>query len=263
MRYYIQYPLVPSCNLRCYYCFHGDEYMSNSLRKITFTIDDYIRWRDACLTDAEEIWVEMLGGETFLPATFNFIEVFLDATKVEKIELQTNGTLPRANYERLVGWAHRVKVIGFTYHRKMIDGIPALRERFIGNVRFLRDRGIKVYVKELSFPEELKGILLNKVFWKNEGVDFRIQPYAGAFRGISAEKPEQYPLFRDMYYVECGDPVLCSCRDVHKGLCINPDGTIVACIRYPGVVGNIKKLEYTKGYRVNRLLGRTEYARRK
>ena len=123
MKYYIQYPILFDCNLRCHYCFHHECFVTNYMAKPQFTVRDYVRFRDTHLKNAEDIVVHFHGGEPFLYTNINIILSFLRQAKVERIDLLTNGIQKRENYEKILQFKDRIDRIGFTYHRKIIGKI--------------------------------------------------------------------------------------------------------------------------------------------
>jgi len=161
MRYYVNFPIFYDCDLRCFYCFSADSMRTNMppVRRVTAT--DYNQFRAKFLADAEDIIVELNGGESFLPINNAAVINFMKRTP-DRIELQTNGIQPAEMYRTLLPFKDRIFRIGFTYHRKMIHTVPSYRDAFETNVRMMKVLGFPIYVKEILFHDERSAILENK-----------------------------------------------------------------------------------------------------
>jgi hypothetical protein len=217
------------------------------------------------MSDATEIIVNFHGGEPFLDGNSNTIKSFLRQTEIERPELLTNGLQKLDNYYKMDPYIGRIHRIGFTYHRKIIHGVPSYRNKFEENVLSLKDKGYPVYVKELMFVDELDNILENKRYWKEKGVDFKIQDFKGSLRGKSQEEVPKYGpleyLYIDCEYRKPGDT--CACMWGYKNVIIRGgwnEGDVIACFEDPKVVGNIQDMWYDPGYRIvkNRQEGRMD-----
>ena len=253
MKYYVSFPIFYDCDLRCYYCFSADSMMTNTppMRKVT--VSHFNAFRDKFLSDAEEIVVELNGGETFLPINIATVTSFIKGTRNERIELQTNGIQPMDAYRALLPFKDRVLRIGFTYHRKMIDNVPSYRRAYESNVLMMRDLGFSVYVKEILFHEERASILENKKKWESLGVEFKIQDFKGAFLGLSGEGSAEYDredwgLISNEYLRDTSD---CRCKAGYKQLIVMRDGSIIGCYRMPEVVGDMIEGTYRPNYLVS------------
>jgi len=240
MKYYISFPIFYDCDLRCFYCFSADSMRTNMppVRKVTAT--DYNRFRDKFLADAEDIIVELNGGESFLPINNAAVINFIKRTS-DRIELQTNGIQPAEMYKTLLPFKDRIFRIGFTYHRKMIHTIPSYREAYETNVRMMKVLGFPVYVKEILFHDERAAILENKKRWEHMGVDFKIQDFKGSFLGLSKDGVSDYTA-EDQHLISAEylhDQDDCRCKPGHKQLIVMRDGSIISCYVIQEVVGNM------------------------
>jgi MoaA/NifB/PqqE/SkfB family radical SAM enzyme len=250
------YPITFDCNLRCHYCFHKERFESNYTdRRKRFTFPQYAAWRDKFIPDASEIVVNFHGGEPFLDGNSNTIASFMRQTEKERPELLTNGLQSIENYSKMDPFLSRVSRIGFTYHRRIIDGVPSYKKKFEENVLALQDKGYPVYVKELMFVDELDNILENRKYWKTKGVTFKIQDFKGVIRGRSQEELPKYGpleyLYIDNEYRKPGDG--CACLWGYKNVIIRGgwnSGDVLACFEDPKVVGSIQDMWYDPGYRV-------------
>jgi len=241
MKYYVNFPIFFDCDLRCYYCFSADSMNTNlpPVREVTTT--DYCRFRDTFLADAEEIVVELNGGETFLPINVAAVTNFMRRTGPERIELQTNGLQSEDAYKALLPFKDRILRIGFTYHRKMIHSVPSYRRTYERNVLMMRDLGFPVYVKEILFMDEREAILENKARWESLGFEFKVQDFKGSFLGMSDEEiprytAEDWRLISPEYLREERD---CRCKGGYKQLIVMRDGTIISCYALQEPVGNM------------------------
>jgi organic radical activating enzyme len=241
MKYYVSFPLFYDCDLRCYYCFSADSMRTNMPPKREVTVTAYNKFRQKFFSDAEDIVVELTGGESFLPINNAVVVNFIKRTTTERIELQTNGIQPIDAYKTLLPFKDRLLRIGFTYHRKMIHNVLSYRNTYDSNVLAARDLGLPVYVKELLFHEERDAILENKRRWESLGVEFKIQDFKGSYLGVSKEgvadyTPEDHSLVSNEYVHNLGD---CKCKDGYKQLIVMRDGSIISCYIVADIVGNM------------------------
>jgi hypothetical protein len=223
------------------------------VRKVTVT--DYNRFKDKFFTDAEEVVVELNGGESFLPINKASVINFIKRTTTERIELQTNGIQPVDMYKALLPFKSRLFRIGFTYHRKMIHNVQSYRDTFDSNVLMMKDFGFPVYVKELLFHEERDAILENKKRWEGLEIEFKIQDFKGSYLGVSKEGTEDYTaedwsLITPEYCRNIND---CRCKEGYKQLIVMRDGSIISCYIIPDIVGNMIECVYSSNYYVDRL----------
>ena len=253
MKYYVSFPIFYDCDLRCYYCFSADSMMTNLPPVREVTVSHYCAFRDKFLADAEEIVVELNGGETFLPINVAAVTAFIKGTTTERIELQTNGIQSGDAYRSLLPFKDRILRIGFTYHRKMIHGVPTYRNAYESNVIMMKNLGFPVYVKEILFHEEREAILENKARWENLGVEFKIQDFKGTYLGVSGEGLKEYTvedirLISPEYIRNLSD---CRCKHGYTQLIVMRDGKVIPCYTLQESVGNMVDGTYKPGYRVN------------
>jgi len=266
MKYFLCYPVAYDCNLRCHYCFHKERFESNytdKRKRITFK--QYEAWRNKFLSDATEIVVNFHGGEPFLDGNSNIMASFMRQTEMEKPDLLTNGLQKPENYDKMDPFLDRMYRIGFTYHRRIIDGVPAYKKKFEENVLRLQDKGYPVYVKELMFVDLHEETIKNKRYWKEKGVDFKIQDFKGTIRGKSQEEIPKYGPLEYLHiseeYRKPGDT--CACLWGYKNVIIRGgwnEGDVIACFEDPKVVGSIQEMWYDPGYKIvkNRSEGRID-----
>lgn len=241
MKYYVNFPIFFDCDLRCYYCFSADSMNTNMPPVREVTVAHYCAFRDRLLSDAEEIVVELNGGETFLPINVAAITSFMRRTGSELIELQTNGIQAKDSYRAIIPFKDRILRLGFTYHRKMIHTVPTYRRAFEENVLMMRDLGFPIYVKELLFVDEREAIIENKARWESLGIDFKVQDFKGGSLGMSGEELPSYTAddFRMISAEYFRDDLDCRCKAGYKQLIVMRDGTIISCFALQEPVGNM------------------------
>lgn len=241
MKYYVNFPIFFDCDLRCYYCFSAGSMNTNMPPVRIVTATHYCAFRDRHLADAEDIVVELNGGETFLPMNVAAVTNFMRRTGPERIELQTNGIQPEDAYRAIRPFRDRIYRLGFTYHRRMIHSIQTYRRAFERNVLMMRDFGFPVYVKELLFVGERDRIAENGDRWRSLGVGFKVQDFKGASLGMSGEELPRYSTedFAMISPEYLRDPNDCRCKHGYKQLIVMRDGTIISCFDIQESVGNM------------------------
>jgi len=273
VKYFVQYPIKIICSMRevcgehCYYCLHKEAwdleragtYEEKFLYDCPFTFGQYQAWRDKHLPDATEIIMELHGGEMSYGDNRRLTLDIIDAADKERFSLQTNGIGDVEFYKKLIRRKDKIERIGFTYHRAKIRGNQQSWDKFVNNVRTVREAGIKVYVKELLIPELRDAVMQGKMFWENIGVEFRIQDY----RGVGGQNPPQYtpediklmhPEYQHIVGAEC------ACRRGYKNIIIRGydinaavfGGDVLACWHDPTVIGNINNDWYNPSYTIYR-----------
>lgn len=263
MKYYVQYPIYLDCNLKCKYCFSYSE-MTTGLTSggdyvgkggPNFTIDDYKKWRDTNLADAEEILLHPHGGEPTTPLNIDFVVQLFESLDRERFEMLTNGLGEKEAYERLLPFKDRMWRVGFTYHRKVIGKNKELTKKFTKNVLMLRDWGFSVYVKELLFIDLKPQIISAKQVWNARGIDYKIQDFKGYERGEDFSEFEKYQIedinLLDPEYVKTSNE--CYCLAGYKNVLIRGGwmaGDILACWIDPTVIGNIQDNTFNPNYRL-------------
>ena len=267
MRYFVAYPVSFDCDLHCSYCFHSNRHTTNydgaqgdsadTAVQRRFTLEDWCRFRDTYLADAEDILVHFHGGETFLPSNAHTILTFMRHTKMERADLLTNGLQEEDSYRTIAEYAAqgRVSRVGFTFHRRVIGNVPELVEKFKRNASFVRGLGVPVYIKELLFAGTRETLLAAKKIRDDLGFNYKIQDFKGGDRGRSFEEWRRYSaedmLAIDSEYKRGGDE--CACMRGYRNILIRGgwhDGDVLACFEDPTVVGSLQNNEYCRDYRV-------------
>ena len=259
MKYFIHYPILFDCFLRCDYCFHKQYYQNYEGTPVKYNVGHWNRFRDKHLTDVEEIVVNLYGGETFIDTNTNIVTHFIKCTENETVDLLTNGLADKENYKKIIPFKDRIFRLGFTYHRKMIHNVPSLVKRFEDNINFLQDAGLNVYVKELLFADYRFEIVEAKKKWKEKGIEFKIQDFREDANKNVYRPLDIIPLdaiIVDREYQHIGK--FCECKHGYKNLIIRngwdekSHGDILGCWYDPKVVGNIITNTFEPDYEVVR-----------
>ena len=257
-KYYIAWPILFDCNLRCSYCFHHERFYSNYTKHQSFTIEQYKTFRDTHLVNAEDIIMHFHGGEPFLDTNINTICTVIRMTGKERFDFLTNGLQSKKNYARIIPYKNRIHRVGFTFHRRMMGHIPNLVKIYEENVLFLHENGIPVYVKELLFHGDKEIIKENKRKWKALGIPFKIQDFKGYDRGKDFLEIKDYDeedwFLVDFEYKKCNDT--CTCLRGYKTVLIGGHtlgGKVFACFEDMKIVGSIQDNEFNPNYVVKRV----------
>ena len=267
MKYYIEFPILPDCNLKCSYCFHRLHHRAVAPEKCDkpwfechrtfqrkFNLKDYIKFRDTHLKDASEIILHFAGGEPFIRSNLNAIKSIMSTCDKEKFDILSNGLHNGDKYLWLENYKDRIDRIGLTFHRKIIKDSTFMKKRFIHNVLLLKHLGLNVYVKEILWPEFKEEIANDKKFLESKGVSVKIQD---AKTGHLEEDSVKYDLTcLQMISPEYNKAKLksCTCKKGYKSFCIigfeENSGDVVACWHDQKIIGNIQKNEFNPSYSV-------------
>lgn len=267
MKYFIQYPIFTDCNIACRYCFHSgpkqilpSDSEEDAKAKLHggaygFSVNDYIKWRETYLYDAEEIIVNFSGGEPSIPKNMEPIEEFVATSKIEKFDLLSNGLGPIESFKKLVSHKDRIFRFGLTFHRDTIGNNEDLKKRFFKTAMYLRDQDVNLYIKELLILKYKPQIITNRSFWTSLGVDFKIQDFKGYDKGQDFEELKRYT-HEDIQLISKEyrkTKKYCQCLPGYKQIIIRGGwraGDILGCWIDPSVVGNIKDNTFNPNYRV-------------
>lgn len=178
--YYCNLVITRRCNLKCDFC-----------QVWEFGTNDELSTEQVCqcIDRADKMGVarfNITGGEPMLRP--DIFEVLNYAGRVFSVGINTNGTVSRRLYERLLDTA--VGDIGVSLHYRTPEKQDALAhqhgsfEKIVDNIRFLRDQagGRLIYVNAVIHAQNVDEILPLKKFCNNElGVVMRVIPVAVAF----------------------------------------------------------------------------------
>lgn len=266
MKYRVDFPIPLNCNLQCYYCFHSAYFKrEHPWDKNTydrgFTLYQWCKWRDTFLINAKEIWLNLHGGEPFHNENIKDVLHIISyhGNTKETYDLLSNGLC--STYNEIEPFTEKIKRIGFTYHRAMIQDNEPLNKKFINNVLFVRDLGISVYIKELLRVKDRKLIIENKKWWKDEhGIQLKVQDYKGDYLGADFSEYSKYSgldyqlvdnEYKHSYKTHC------TCFSGYRCFGIRGfdefAGNIVACWQDPVIVGNIQDMWFNPNWKVSRI----------
>lgn len=270
MKIYCEYPIPISCSLSCTYCFHSEAFELDKQGRRhekyhdtpPFTIEQFTSWRNKHLPNATFL-TELSGGEISHIKCQQYSLDVIDQLDSHTFQIQTNGLGDKEFYQKLIDRKHRIDRIGFTFHREMIAHNEALVNKYIENVEFMHNAGMKVYVKELLITSKRDVILENKKFWRSKGIEFRLQDFKG-YKGLTFDEYENYSKLDELLihneYKHVGKE--CSCRSGYKNVIIRGfdifAGDVIACWQDPCVIGNIMEDWYNPDYKIKRDFDKNE-----
>ena len=255
-RIFIQYPIPKICNLRCPYCFHSDYFNGRPdtvkyADIIGFTTEQFRIWMETHIySNFNEIVIHFAGGEPFFSSNTQMISSIANYIPHQvKFDFLTNGLfndLGSCVLEQIIRRIHRV---GCTYHRDTLTFKQAAL--FHNNVKILRDLGIPVYVKELLHKNHLLDILKHRNYWRDQGIDFKIQDIQSADASPQGYNAKDLALIADEYKHQGH---YCSCWQGWKSISIRgydiAAGNVVACWLDPKIIGNVADNTLNLNFRV-------------
>jgi hypothetical protein len=252
MKYFIQYPLYETCNLRCAYCLHGHNDItdvSQPAKEYQWTLEQYREWRNRNLYPGAEIVLHLATGEPCFGKNVRPMERLFIELHEEKFDILTNATIPMPAFWSQ--YANRIQAIGATCHRKTMT--PIQMTRFGDNVRSMRDLGLPVYVKELLIRSELEAILRDRDQWSSLGIPVKLQHYCctGCKWDTDGRIDETMLKYVDDIYRTYDFEIdECRCRAGYEGIIIRMDGRVLTCWHDQRVIGSIQDCTYMSGARV-------------
>jgi len=203
------------------------------------------------------------GGEPFITENAVLCRELIEycSSSIQRYEFLTNGLFNKEDTEFLRGYISKIRRIGFTYHRRMIQNKPDLIEQFYDNLRYIKNMGILVYVKELLRVEDKDAILEHRRYLKDKyGVPLKIQDYKGDNRGLDLREQRQYTdADCDLVDIEYKHPAgfPCTCLRGYRGIAIRGydeySGNVIACWQDPVIIGNIQDMRFNSSFIVNML----------
>jgi len=257
MKYFITYPIFTDCQIRCPYCFHKKDFDNKNKCGPSFTVDEYLVWRDSNIVeDAEDIVLQFHAGEISTDYNTNYlVSKVLSKLDIEKTYILTNGLGSLDNYKKLLDNIKNLKTFGFTYHREILDKNPSLKDRFYENIEYFKNNNIPMYVKELLILKYKEDILKHKSIMENKGFTFKIQDFKGYKLGEDFEDFKKYTKedidLISPEYIHSG--CFCECLKGYKNVIIRGgwnSGDIIACWIDPCVIGSITENTYYKDFMI-------------
>ena len=225
------------CNNRCPYClaFQVDDPMI----KVPFR--EWREWADVWNRFEGELLLDITGGEPFLvPGMVDLINGLNDSIKVA---VTTN---TRCDLTRFVQEVSPEKCISVT--ASLHPSAPANTEQFLGKILLLKNRGFRVIVNFVAYPEQLWMIPWFKEQVEGCGVPFHVDPYGPGPKRPYTLSSEEEAFLRRYVGADRSDffnhePVLYCCSGGMNFLSVLPDGSAYTCVtkRYvkENFVGNV------------------------
>ncbi len=272
MKYRIEMPLTKECFLRCRYCFHSDYFNNRGIYEnskrypLGFSLEEFERWRNKFLKNASEILVSFHSGETFTNDNTQLMEDFIlfNLNSIQIYEFLSNGLSPIENYYKILQqYKSKIRRIGFTYHRTVLS--DKQKEQFEETILEVQKIGVPLYIKELLITEYREEIKQNIRYWKEKGIEVKVQDFKGYNKGKDYTEYAKYTA-DDLNLIdpEYRHPLnkFCECLEGYKNVLIfgydnySNGGNITGCWNDQKIVGNIKEMWFNPNYSVTRKKGK-------
>jgi hypothetical protein len=229
-----------------------------------FTVQDYIKFRDTHLTDAEEIIIHFHGGEPFYKENLALIKEFQDNTTMEQFDFLTNGLYSSeyANPVHPILDFERVNRIGFTWHYAEHRMPDRHESQLVYNIKRLAEHySDRIYVKLLLVPGGTQSKYDGGISILHERLEYckinfpnvkvKIQTMQALDSTPLNFSDEEWNLVSDEYI---HDSDYCMCKKGYRTFNIRGydrySGEIVACWFDPKIIGSIQRNELDKNYLV-------------
>lgn len=187
--YRINWEITSNCNFKCEYC--SNYKIVNKTNNIkTYSPKELSHFFD--LTGVS--WLIMFnGGEPFLYP--NFVEVCSELSRKHFLQLNTN--LSNAKVHEFADKIYPEKVLNInaSYHRNEILRYR-LQEDFLQKCLYLLNKGFKVMVSMVAYPEYIHLISEDIEMFGNNGIETVLFGYRGVYGG------KQYPFAYDQNELE-------------------------------------------------------------
>lgn len=201
---WLHWSLTTKCNLRCTYCFLGDE---SQKPHTSFNFKTHIktalkcdrrstgRLAPICIKDLIETLdrtdkifrISFTGGEPFLVP--NITEACAAITKKHYISFNTNLTLPQVKIFADTIDPERVLFIVASLHLKELDN-KHMKNMFISNFKYMKKMGFHIFAREVAYPKLLSEIDSYRSIYKKSGITFQFEPFHGWYE--NRHYPEGY-----------------------------------------------------------------------
>jgi hypothetical protein len=214
-----------NCNNFCPYCWERQRQKRGEFTPEPFL--DYQLWVDAW-NKLKPAVLDITGGEPFMQP--NFLEMLEALSEEMKIAITTNLTFDITQFVQRITCK---KVFSIT--ASLHPTSPMNNDVFLGKIFLLMNRGFKVTVNFVAYPEQMfLTDTYRNVFTKN-GINFHVDPYSQTpfFPFNYTEQEKKYLGFfiasdRQNALTDEVRPVKCSAGLDH--LTVYPDGTAYRCI---------------------------------
>jgi radical SAM protein with 4Fe4S-binding SPASM domain len=290
--FYIQWHITNKCNLRCKHCYQDDytdelsfENFKIIADKLFSTLHIWNKLGDFSITGGEPF---------LYPWIFDALKYINSSDNVSRLDILTNGTVITEDIIQKLQQFNKLRYIQISLDGsspKIHDKIRGNGsfEKSMKGVRMLVENGIEVRlmftlqrinmldvpdVIDLAIRENISGITIERIIPMNDNDIFTSNEIHTIFNYISDRSDNEYEkgtLLKILKYRPLWiniDP----CRakigmntPVHKdlgglcsigldGICILPDGNVLACRRLPIVIGNLIADSLEKIWTQSRLL---------
>ena len=193
--------------------------------------------------------IDFAGGEPFLIP--NLVEACAAITKKHFVSINTNLITGKVDEFAAKIDPGRVSFFVASLHIKELEK-HGLMSKYIDNFLKCRNRGFKIFAREVSYPALFGEAEEYKDFFKEKGINLTFGPFAGQYNG------RRYPqAYTDEELKVFGLPPSCKNRTDPAGKICNagyniavvfPNGSVYPCyqMREYGETGNIyEKIKFT------------------
>lgn len=174
--------------------------------------------------------LDITGGEPFLNP--NLVDIINGLTEVPRIGLTTNLS---QDIRRFVQEVSPEKVISITLSYHPSQRITA--EAFIGKALLLQQRGFKVTVNFVSFPEQMYLLHSTRQMFNGLGIRFHVDPFMqesheAPYTYTEAEQRFLRPFIEDdrAYRIDGVDDNVVLCSAGRDYLQVSPEGDAYRCM---------------------------------
>ena len=245
------------CNLHCSHCYITP-------RAEEAPRDDIARG----LRRAGVLFVALSGGE---PLCHPHFAELVEALRKERLawRLLTNGTLIDRGNARFIkehgASAVDVSILGTGSTHDRITGVEGSYEAALKGIRYLREEGVRVFIKHVSFAANRGQAQAVKALAGELGCGFildttLVKPaggYTGDTRPLTLE--ETIELYRLIPPEKATSGNLCDevmCSAGRSTLRVLPDGKVTPCVAFDVVVGNITDRSFPEDWKKHPFLVR-------
>ena len=212
------------CNNRCPYCLAFQ--VNDPMIQVPFR--DYREWVEAWNRFEGELLLDITGGEPFLFP--NLIELINELKSTTRVAVTTNA---KCDLTRFVQEVSPEKCVSIT--ASLHPSTTMNTEHFLGKIQLLKQRGFRVNVNYVAYPEQLWMIPYFKEQVEACGIPFHVDPYGpGPKRPYKLSEQEE-AFLRRYVGMDRGDffnkePVLYRCSGGMDFFSVLPNGDIYTCV---------------------------------